>query len=61
MFADATLCRCEEIVTEIRDGFGAELLAFNGEDDHVHLLVSKEYWIHSASAVLVAHSPEARS
>lgn len=34
------LDHCEEIMREICEGFGAELVEFNGEDDHVHLLVS---------------------
>ncbi|GGL28382.1 hypothetical protein GCM10014719_32310 [Planomonospora parontospora subsp. antibiotica] len=33
------LRRCEEIMIEVCDGFEAELREFNGEDDHVHLLV----------------------
>lgn len=33
------LRRCEEIMIEVCDSFEAELREFNGEDDHVHLLV----------------------
>lgn len=33
------LTRCEEIMREICEDFEAELKQFNGEDDHVHLLV----------------------
>jgi putative transposase len=33
------LSRCEEIMREVCADFEVELRAFNGEDDHVHLLV----------------------
>ncbi|MEU4618569.1 IS200/IS605 family transposase [Actinoplanes sp. NPDC023801] len=36
---DAILTRCEEIMRNVCVDFGAELREFNGEDDHVHLLV----------------------
>ena len=36
---DAMLTRCEEIMREVCQDFEAELEQFNGEDDHVHLLV----------------------
>ncbi|MFC9266473.1 IS200/IS605 family transposase [Streptomyces zhihengii] len=36
---DAVLTRCEETMREERTDFEAELKQFNGEDDHVHLLV----------------------
>ncbi|PZT75251.1 IS200/IS605 family transposase [Streptomyces sp. AC1-42W] len=36
---DAMLTRCEEIMREVCSDFEAELKQFNGEDDHVHLLV----------------------
>jgi putative transposase len=36
---DAMLVRCREVMSEICDDFGCELVAFNGETDHVHLLV----------------------
>jgi len=33
------LTRCEQIMRDVCAGMGAELREFNGEDDHVHLLV----------------------
>lgn len=39
VFNDAMLKRCEEIMREVCASFGAELREFNGEQDHVHLLV----------------------
>jgi putative transposase len=39
VFTDVMLARCEEIMREVCANFGAELREFNGEDDHVHLLV----------------------
>ena len=36
---DAMLTRCEEIMREVCADFEAELTQFNGEEDHVHLLV----------------------
>jgi putative transposase len=36
---DAMLTRCEEVMRAVCDDFGAALAEFNGEDDHVHLLV----------------------
>jgi len=36
---DPILTRCEEIMSAVCADFGAELREFNGEDDHVHLLV----------------------
>ncbi|ABY21890.1 ISRs3 [Renibacterium salmoninarum ATCC 33209] len=33
------LTRCEEIMDDICKDFEAELTEFNGEEDHVHLLV----------------------
>lgn len=38
-FTDQILTRCEEIMRDVCGGFGAELREFNGETDHVHLLV----------------------
>ncbi|PVE10163.1 transposase IS200 [Streptomyces scopuliridis RB72] len=38
-FTDEILRRCEEIMREVCTDFGAELREFNGETDHVHLLV----------------------
>ena len=35
----AILDRCEQIMAEVCTDFGAELREFNGETDHVHLLV----------------------
>jgi putative transposase len=39
VFDDAMLRRCEQIMIEVCDNFEAELREFNGEHDHVHLLV----------------------
>ncbi|WP_214111431.1 IS200/IS605 family transposase [Acrocarpospora catenulata] len=39
VFTDEILTRCEAIMIEVCDNFGAELVEFNGERDHVHLLV----------------------
>lgn len=36
---DAMLTRCEEIMREVCTDFEADLKKFNGEGDHVHLLV----------------------
>ncbi|RQX14789.1 IS200/IS605 family transposase [Micromonospora ureilytica] len=36
---DAMLTHCEQIMRQICVDLGAELREFNGEDDHVHLLV----------------------
>lgn len=38
-FIDEILVRCEEIMRDVCTDFGAELTEFNGETDHVHLLV----------------------
>lgn len=38
-FTDAMLTRTEEIMREVCTDFEAELQQFNGEQDHVHLLV----------------------
>ncbi|RAG81769.1 IS200/IS605 family transposase [Streptacidiphilus pinicola] len=38
-FADEILRRCEEIMRAVCADFDAELVEFNGEADHVHLLV----------------------
>ncbi len=38
-FTDEILVRCEEIMRNVCVDFGAELTEFNGESDHVHLLV----------------------
>ncbi len=39
VFDDEMLTRCEEIMRKVCEDFGAELKEFNGERDHVHLLV----------------------
>lgn len=39
VFTDEILTRCEEIMTEVCADFRAELTEFNGESDHVHLLI----------------------
>jgi putative transposase len=36
---DAMLRTCEEAMRKVCEDFGAELKEFNGETDHVHLLV----------------------
>ena len=37
---DADMLRsCEDAIRKVCGGFGAELREFNGEDDHIHLLV----------------------
>lgn len=36
---DAILTDCEQIMREVCDSFGCALREFNGEDDHVHLLI----------------------
>ncbi len=39
VFDDAMLARCEEVMRDVCADFGTELRDFNGEHDHVHLLV----------------------
>lgn len=39
VFDDAMLKRCEEVMREVCSTFEAKLRDFNGEADHVHLLV----------------------
>ncbi|GAA3620590.1 IS200/IS605 family transposase [Nonomuraea rosea] len=39
MFTEEMLRCCESIMIEVCDDFGAVLVDFNGEHDHVHLLV----------------------
>ncbi|KND30590.1 hypothetical protein IQ63_28590 [Streptomyces acidiscabies] len=39
VFTDDMLTRCEEVMRDVCAGFEAELREFNGEADHVHLLV----------------------
>jgi len=38
-FTDPILTRCEQIMRVVCVDFGAELREFNGETDHVHLLM----------------------
>ena len=40
VFADRHLTRCEEIMRAVCEDFEAELVEFNGEASHVHLLVN---------------------
>ncbi len=39
IFDDEMLTRCEAIMRDVCESFGAELREFDGEGDHVHLLV----------------------
>lgn len=39
VFNDEMLIRCRQIMSEVCQSFEAELREFNGETDHVHLLV----------------------
>ena len=39
VFTAQMLTRCEQVMREVCGDFGAELREFNGEGDHVHLLV----------------------
>ncbi|MEU7739366.1 IS200/IS605 family transposase [Nonomuraea sp. NPDC049158] len=39
VFTDEILTRCEDIMIEVCDSFGAELVEFSGDSDHVRLLV----------------------
>jgi putative transposase len=39
VFTDPMLTRCEQIMAAVCADFGATLVEFNGEHDHVHLLV----------------------
>ncbi|MFF0635983.1 IS200/IS605 family transposase [Nocardia sp. NPDC004151] len=36
---DAMLTRCEQVMRGVCTDFEAELIEFNGEDDHLHLLI----------------------
>lgn len=40
VFTDAMLTYCETTMREVCDELGSELVEFNGESDHVHLLVA---------------------
>ncbi|WP_327248752.1 IS200/IS605 family transposase [Streptomyces sp. NBC_01320] len=39
VFNDEMLTRCEEIMRKVCEAFEADLIEFNGGEDHVHLLV----------------------
>ncbi|MFJ2303476.1 IS200/IS605 family transposase [Streptomyces sp. NPDC087787] len=39
VFNDEMLTRCEEIMRKVCEDFETDLIEFNGEGDHVHLLV----------------------
>ena len=45
------LARCEDIMGDVCADFGASLVEFNGEDDHVHLLVEYSPTMRIASLV----------
>lgn len=51
VFTDVHLTRMEEVMRAVCDDFGATLVEFNGEAEHVHLLV--EYPPKVAAANLV--------
>lgn len=40
VFNSAMLTTCQQIMTAVCADFAAELVEFNGEDDHVHLLIN---------------------
>ncbi len=40
VFTSAMLADCEQIMADICEEFGCELVEFNGEHDHVHLLIT---------------------
>lgn len=40
VFTDEMLTRLEEILSSVSDDLGAEIEEFNGESDHVHVIVS---------------------
>jgi putative transposase len=40
VFTDAHLVRCEQIMRAVCEDFETELVEFNGETNHVHLLVN---------------------
>jgi len=40
VFDSAMLDDCWQVMADICRDFGAELVEFNGEDDHVHLLIN---------------------
>ncbi|WP_435111692.1 IS200/IS605 family transposase [Nocardiopsis synnemataformans] len=39
VLTDQMLTHCEQVMRQVCETMGAELREFNGEDDHVHLLV----------------------
>jgi len=39
VFTDEILKDCEQVMGKVCADFGARLVEFNGEDDHVHLLI----------------------
>ena len=39
VFVSEMLTRCEQVMAQVCADFGATLAEFNGEEDHVHLLV----------------------
>ena len=52
---DAGMLRCyRDTMRKVCDDFGAELREFNGEDDHVHLLVEYPPKVASIPSVLTA-------
>jgi putative transposase len=59
VFNDAMLTDCEHTLREVCDDLAAELVEFNGEPDHVHLLVS--YPPTLAISTLPRRSPAATS
>lgn len=40
MFSDAHLIRLQQVMRDVSSDFEVELVEFNGEDNHVHLLVN---------------------
>jgi len=40
VFDDAMLVTCQQVMTDVCTDFGVDLIEFNGEDDHVHLLIA---------------------
>jgi len=40
VFDDAMLVTCQQVMTDVCEDFGVDLIEFNGEDDHVHLLIA---------------------
>lgn len=46
VFTDALLSTCQEAMEKVCADFGAELAGFNGERDHVHLLIQYPPAVH---------------